>query len=248
MTWLWIFGIIGCLIFLLCITRVGALVRFDGDGLALDVKFGLFRFHILPAKKKKKTPEQTTEEEKKAAEAARKKEAQKAAKKAAKEAQKQARKGEKFSVKTERLKGILADVQSAVDALWPPLKRALGRTRKGTRIHPLQLSLTVGGQADPAAGAQLYGYLHAGVWTVMPALEQVLDIPDPYIHVGVDFDSPDTCAEGEAGITLRIGTLLAVGFSVAVPALRWFLKWNKKRKRAQKQPQQVPANDANTKG
>ena len=41
---------------------------------------------------------------------------------------------------------------SAVGALWPPLKRALNRTRKGIRIHPLQISLTIGGQVDPAAG------------------------------------------------------------------------------------------------
>ena len=47
---------------------------------------------------------------------------------------------------------------------------------------------------------------------------------------GVDFESDDTSAEGEAGISIRIGTLLAVGFTVAVPALRWFLKWNKQKK------------------
>ena len=110
------------------------------------------------------------------------------------------------------------------------MKRALDRTRKGIRIHPLQLSLTVGAEGDPAVGAQLYGYMHAGVWSVMPALEKVLDIPDPYIHVGLDFESPDTSVEGEAGISIRIGTVLAVGFTVAVPALKWFLKWNKQRK------------------
>lgn len=249
MTWLWISGIVGFLIVLLCITRIGAWVKFGSDDLTVDVRFGVFRIHILPAKKKEKTPKQKAAEEQKAAEAAKKREAQKAAKKAAREARKQAQKGEKFSVKTERLKAVLTDVQGAVDALWPPLKRALNRTRKGIRIHPLQLSLTVGGQTDPAAGAQLYGYLHAGVWTVMPALEQVLDIPEPYIHVGVDFDSPDTRAEGEAGITLRIGTLLAVGASVAFPALRWFLKWNKKKKQAQKQQDALPAaSDTNKKG
>lgn len=231
MIWRWILGIIVFLIFLLCITRVGVRAKFGPEGLTLDVKFGLFHFRILPAKEKKETAERLAAEEQKAAEAARKK-----------KAQKEARKGEKFSVKTERVKGVLADIQSAVNALWPPLKRALGRTRKGIRIHPLQVSLTVGGAENPAAGAQLYGYLNAGVWTVMPALEQVLDIPDPYIHVGLDFESSDTSAGGEAGLTIRVGTLLAVGISVAVPALRWYLKWNKMKK----QPE--TAGDANMKG
>ena len=233
MTWLWILGILLFLIFLVCITRVGARAAVKDGEVTLDVKLGLFKLRILPQKKKAPDPKKEAAKEAKAAEAAAKKEAQKAARKAAKAAQKEERKGEKLSVKTERLQGVLSDVQSAIDAIWPPLKRALNRTRKGVRIHPLQLSLTVGAERDPAVGAQLYGYLHAGVWTVMPALEKVLDIPDPHIHVGLDFESPDTMLEGEAGLTICIGTLLAVGFTVAVPALKWFLKWNKKRKRQQ---------------
>lgn len=231
MTWLWIFGII--LLFLLCITRVGAYaVMKDGD-LSLDVKIGLIKLRILPQKKKVPDPKKKAKKEAKAAEEAAKKKAKKEAQKAAKAAQKEARKGEKLSVKTARLRDLLADIQSAIDAIWPPLKRALNRTRKGVRIAPLQLSLTIGAEGDPAMGAQLYGYIHAGVWTVMPALEKVLDIREPYIHVGLDFDSPDTTLEGEARLTIRIGTLLAVGFTVAVPALKWFLKWNKKRKQQQ---------------
>ena len=247
MTWLWILGIIVLLLLLLCVTRVGAAARFGGGDLFVDVRFGLFRIHVLPAKKKPKTPEQEEAEARKAAAEAEKKKARAAAKKAAKEAQKQARKGESFSVKTERVKDLWADAESAVDALWPPLKRALNRTRKGIRIHPLQLSLTIGGQADPAAAAQLYGYIHAAVWTAMPALEQVLDIPDPYIHIGMDFESPDTALEGECGVTLRIGTLLAVGVSTAIPALKWFLQWKKKRKQTQKEKSPA-AGEANTKG
>lgn len=232
MTWLWIVLI---LLFLLCITRVGAKASIAGGTLALDVKFGLFSFRILPRKKKAPDPEKEAKKEAKAAAAAMKKEAKKEAQKAAKAAQKEARKGEKLAVKTERLKVLLADVESAIDALWPPLKRALDRTRRGIRIHPLQLSLTVGGEKDPAAAAQLYGYLHAGVWNVMPVLEKLLDIPSPYIHVGLDFESPDTTVEGEAGLTIRVGTLLAVGAGVAFPALKWFLKWNQKKKQAKKQ-------------
>ena len=216
MTWLWILGVLLFLLFLLCMTRVGARAVMKDGELTLDVKIGLIKLRILPQKKK------DPKKEAKAADAAAKKAAKKKAPK------KETTKG--LSVKTTRLKALLADIRSAVDAIWPPMKRALDRTRKGIRIHPLQLSLSVGAEGVPAVGAQLYVYMHAGVWSVMPALEKVLDIPDPYIHVGLDFESPDTSVEGEAGISIRIGTVLAVGFTVAVPALKWFLKWNKQRK------------------
>ena len=88
--------------------------------------------------------------------------------------------------------------------------------------------MTGGGSEDPAAAAELYGYLHAGVWTAMPVLEQLLVIPDPYIHVGIDFDAPRTAVEGELGVSIRIGTLLAVGLGTGIPALRWFLRFRKK--------------------
>lgn len=206
MLWLWILGILAVLIVLLCRTRVGVHGAFGCGTLTLDAKVGLVRIRILPAKEKKK---QTAGPAKKAEKTA----------------------GEKAKKPKAPLpKPSLVDIKDAVHTLAPPLKRALRRTRRGIRIHPLQLSITVGGREDPAAAAELYGYLHAGVWTGMPVLEQLLVIPAPYIHVGMDFDAPDTIVEGELGISARIGTLLAAAFGVGVPALRWFLGYQKKHK------------------
>ncbi|MFR7893201.1 MAG: hypothetical protein ACLU38_03110 [Dysosmobacter sp.] len=61
--------------------------------------------------------------------------------------------------------------------MWPPLKKALRRTRRGMRIDPMDVSVILGGQAEPADAAQLYGELHGAVWTGMPVLEQLLVIP-----------------------------------------------------------------------
>ncbi|MDO4316028.1 MAG: hypothetical protein Q4C45_09635 [Oscillospiraceae bacterium] len=218
MLWLWILGILAVLILLLCRTRVGVRAEFGVGALTLDVKMGLFHIRILPVKEKKgKTA--------------------KAAKKAAKTAEETAKKP-----KTPLPKPSLADIRDAVRTLAPPLKRALGRTRRGIRIHPMQLSVTVGGREDPAAAAELYGYLHAGVWTGMPVLEQMLVVPAPYIHIGIDFDTPDTIAEGELGVSARIGTLLAAALGVGIPALRWFLRYQKKHK--QQTPTQAPEHAA----
>ena len=136
-------------------------------------------------------------------------------------------------------KPSLADIKDAARTLWPPLKKAVGRVRRGIRLAPLSFSLTLGGQEEPDKTAELYGYLHSGMWTVMPVLEAGLDIPDPHIHIGIDFTAAEAAVEGELGLTARIGTLLMAGLTVGIPALRWFLKYRKKMK--QQSPTKQPA-------
>ena len=211
---LWILGILVLLLVWLCLTRVGARVAMSGGSTVVDVKFGLFRFRVFPGKKKEKTSkEQAAEKSKKPKE---KKE------------------------KQPLPKPSLADIKDAVRTLWPPLKQALDRTRRGIRIHPLTISLILGGADDPAAAAEQYGYLQAAIWTGMPALEKVLDIPDPQIHTDIDFDAPKPLIQGTVGVTARIGILLGVGLGVAIPALRWFLRFRKKAKQ-QTTPAPQPA-------
>ena len=214
---LWILGILLALLVLLCLTRVGVHALF-GDALALDAKIGPFRIHILPGKKQDKKREKRAKEPK--------------------EAEKSEEKAEK---KPCFPKPSMADIREAVSVLWPPLKRALNRTRRGVRIHPMDLCVTLGGQEDPAAAAQLYGEAHAGVWAVMPVLDRLLVIPEPHIHIGIDFNASETKVEGELGVTARVGTLLAVGATVAFPALKWFLRYRKKQKKQPPEPKAATA-------
>ena len=208
---LWILGILVLLLLWLCLTRVGAQVTLSGGSTVVDVQFGLFRFRVFPGKKKSKpSKEETTE------------------------------KPEKPKEKKEKQplpKPTLTDIRDAVRTLWPPLKRALNRTRRGIRIHPLTVSLILGGADDPAAAAEQYSYLQAAIWTGMPVLEKVLDIPEPSIHTDIDFDAPKPLIEGTLGVTARIGTLLGVGLGIAIPALRWFLRFRKKAKEKPPAPQ-----------
>ena len=125
------------------------------------------------------------------------------------------------------------------------MKRALERTRKGIRIHPLDLSVTLGGLKDPAETAKLYAYLHAGMWTAMPLLEKVIDIPDPHLHVGMDFSEAETVLEGEAALKAHVGTLLLAALTVGIPALKWFLRWKKQAKLAANQPKVSERTESN---
>lgn len=216
---------IAALIVLLCMTRVGVRAVFGDGTVTVDAKVGLIRFRAYPRPpKKEKPPKEKTakqiEKEEKA--------------KAAKEAKKAQKEAEKKAKPKPDLKQIAALIRSAVQELLPPLKRALARIGQGIRIKPLQMYVILGAAEDPAAGAQLYGEVNAAVWAVMPMLEQFADIPDPYIQVNVDFDAAKTALHGEAGLSIRIGTLLAAAFGIGIPAVRWFLRMQKQQKEQQK--------------
>ena len=210
-----VLGILVLLLFLLSRLRLGVDVAVDGKVVTVDAAVGPFRIRVLPGKPKKQKPEKK---------APPKEEAPPPPKE-----------------KKPLPKPALADIRSAADTLLPPLKRALGRTRRSIRVKPLDASVTFGGAADPAAAAELYGYAHMAVWTGMPVLEQLLVIPDPHIHIGIDFDAPETAIWARVGVTLRLGTLVSVALGVGIPALKWFLRFQKKHKQPQpdKQPEQA---------
>lgn len=213
MVWLWILAVIILLIALLCWTRVGVWVAFGGEELRLDVKFGLLRVHILPAKPQKPRAEKPKKEKKQPPKEPEEKEAK------------------------PKRSFTLEDGKDALRTLLPPLKRALRRFGRGIRVRPLRLSLVLGGQEDPAAAAQAYGEIQAAVWTGMPLLERLVDVRGVYIHTDVDFMAPAAAVEGETGVTIHIGTLLAMGFGLAFPALGWFLRWRKRCKTRPPKPE-----------
>ena len=206
--WRWILGVLVLLLLLLCRTRAGVLVTL-GDALRVDVKLGWFRFQAVPGRERRKKPLKKREKEPRAGG----------------EAEKRSRSGPS-----------LAEIRDAVRTLLPPLKRALARTCRGVRVEPLRLSLVLGGKEDPAAAAKLYGELNAAVWAGMPQLERLLDIPDPRVHMEVDFEAEENRAEGTLGVTIRIGTALAVGFGIAIPALRWLLRCMKTHRKEKPRP------------
>ena len=108
----WILGILLLVILLLCLTRVGVLIRF-GEELTVSARFGFLKFQVLPEKKKPPKNEKKPEEAQK------------------KQTQKQEKPKKAFP------KPTLSDIRDAWKALWPPLKKALRRTRRGVRIDPL---------------------------------------------------------------------------------------------------------------
>lgn len=211
---LWIIGGLVLLFVLLGQLRVGVLASF-GEALSVAVRIGPVTKQIIPAPAKKP----------------------KAKKKETPAQEKPAGKKEK-----RKLGLTFAELRAALSAVWQGLQNGLRQTRRRVRIDPLQLSLTVGDD-DPAMAAEVYGWLSAAVWTVMPRLESLSQLPHPYIHTGVDFSLSATRAEGTVGVSFRIHDLLAIGAAMLGPVLRWgipFLRAKKAKEAAAKRAAAQP--------
>lgn len=208
---LWILGILAAAVIALCLVPVGVRVRLTGRAAEVDLRVAWLRIRLYPQPPEKAEKEKKTE----------------------KKRGKPAEKKPKAAKRRPALSFTRTDVWDAVRTLWPPLKRALERTQRGIRISPLNLTVTLGGAEDPAEAAVRYGKVQAAVWTGMPVLETLVEVRDPYVGIRIDFDAPETRAEGTLGVSARIGTLLGAALGVGIPALRWL---SQKKKRAKAEP------------
>lgn len=205
MTVLWcILGAIALLIILVLLLRVGVLVSLT-DTLTVLLRIGPAAIPLYPAVEKKEKP----------------------AKKAKPAAETTPKAKKKLSLDITR-----QDVQEALKAVWQALEGVLRRIGRRIRITPCEVSVVVGGPW-PDKVAEQYGLVSAAVWTVMPRLEQLIHIRDPYIHLDVDFNAPSTNVEGKLGLYLRVGDLLAIAFAAAKPLLKFYFPFRRRQKARQ---------------
>ena len=205
MTALKVIGIILLIFILIGFLRVGALIQF-GDELHVRLSVGPFRFTLLPAKEtKEKSPKKAKE------------------KKPKPDGEESKKKKLSLPKPTkEELKGLITTALSA-------LKETAKRTCKRLRIDPLEILVVFGG-TDPADIAQTYGYASAAMWGVMPHLEDLFNIPDPSLHLRMDYSAEKTRAEGTVGFSLRIRDGLHISLALLIPMLKWYLRYKKAHK------------------
>ena len=202
MTVLWyILGAIALLIIIVLLLRVGVLVSLT-DTLTVLLRIGPAAIPLYPAVEKKEKP----------------------AKKAKPTTEPTPKAKKKLSLDITR-----QDVQAALKAVWQALEGVLRRIGRRVRVTPCEVSVVVGG-AYPDKVAEQYGLISAAVWTVMPRLEQLIHIRDPYIHLDVDFNAPATNVEGKLGLYLRVGDLLAIAFAAAKPLLKFYFPFRRRQK------------------
>ena len=206
MTALYIVGGLLAVLFGFSRLRLGVRVQF-GESLTVAVKIGPKSIAIIPKpeRKTKKPKAKKPKQEKPAA--------------------------AKPQKKASRPKMGFWDIWELLKAVWQSVQRALRATGKRIRIDPLRLTVVFGGD-DPCVVAEMYGAACSGMWSVMPRLEQMAQLPDPEIHLGVDFTAERIRAEGDVGIFFRVGDFFVIGASAAGPLLRWFIRFQKQQKQA----------------
>jgi len=135
----------------------------------------------------------------------------------------------KEKVKKQRPKPSFDEIIALLKTALKALKSALRRLKRSVRIDPLTLSLKIA-DSNPAKTAQNYGYANAAVWTLMPLAEDAFDIPNPAIHLEMDFEAERIAAEGEAGVSLRVFDIVAILLILALPLGKWFFRFKKAHK------------------
>ncbi len=200
---------IAAALFLLSLLRVGVHIAF-GDELRVTAMAGPVRVQMLP--KPDKPEKEKPKKEKPSGE----------------------KKPEGGKKKERKLDLTKEDLRTALPAAWEALKKGLEKTRQRLRIDPMQVSAVLGGAIDPAGTAELYGYVNAGMWTVMPQLERLTRMPDPRIHTEIDFDAEQTKVSGQVGLSLQIRDLFTIGWAFAGPMVKWFMAMRKRKKAAEK--------------
>ena len=219
MTALKVIGIILLVFLLLGFLRVGALISFD-EALCVKLRIGALRLTLYPKAEKKPAAKEKSEE---------KSEEKKGKRKEKNKA------GKKHSIPKPTLEELIDLVRTALSALGAMIKRACSRVR----IDPLEATVVLGGN-DPSAVAFAYGAASSAMFALMPKAEETFYIPDPSLHLRMDFSAQTTTVRGRVGISLRVCDLFAILFTLILPLGKWFLRL----KRAHKHDPGNPAEQA----
>lgn len=203
MTAFLVIGGILLLLLLLASVRVGVILRF-GEQTTLKLRIGALHLTILPrGKKEKKAKTAPTEAAPK-----------------------------KSTSPKKKTKLTLLEIYDLVTAVFEGLRAMAHRAGKHLRVDPLELSAVIGG-SDPAEVAQRFGTVNAAVWSLMPQAEEILHIPDPAIHLEMDYNAPKTTVSGTVGLSFRVGNLIELAVAAARPLLRWYRAYRKAHKNGQ---------------
>lgn len=208
MTALKILGIIVLIFLLIGFLRFGAIVTF-GDGLCVRLRVGPVRLTVHPRKKKAKTKKKKADAEQPKPE--------------------KEKKPAKAKKKRPFPKPTLEDILDLIDTAFRALGAMMRRACRRVRIDPLELTVVFGGW-DPADVALAFGAANTVMNAVMPRAEETFYIPNPSLHLRIDYNQERPSAWGAFGVSLRVCDLFAIVFALAIPLAKWFLRFKKAHK------------------
>lgn len=201
-----ILGVIVVLIAAIMLVPVGADVAYEGGELRLSAKVCGMLLQLIP---KPPADETKPKKEKKP----------KKPKKKKKQPEEQAGTGEEKPKKKLDLDFSLEEIFGLVKSVL----RGLGRFGRKLSVDRFLLHYTAAGK-DPYNTAMTFGYVNGALTTLAPICRRTFDAKDVDVWTDVDFTTEKTRVDVGVALTIRIGQIFGVVFSILFGALGILIK------------------------
>ncbi|MCI7135943.1 MAG: hypothetical protein SPI09_06795 [Candidatus Limivicinus sp.] len=201
-----ILGVIIAIIVAIMLVPVGADVAYEGGKLRLSAKVCGVLLQLIP---KPPADETKPKKEKKP----------KKPKKQKKRPEEQAQTGEEKPKKKLNLDFSMDEIMGLVKSVL----RGLGRFGRKLSVDRFLLHYTAAGK-DPYNTAMTFGYVNGALTTLAPICRRSFDAKDVDVWTDVDFTTEKTKVDFGVALTIRIGQIFGVVFTILFGALGILIK------------------------
>lgn len=201
-----ILGVIIAIIVAIMLVPVGADVAYEGGELRLSAKVCGMLLQLIP---KPPADETKPKKEKKP----------KKPKKQKKRPEEQKQTGEEKPQKKLNLDFSMDEIMGLVKSVL----RGLGRFGRKLSVDRFLLHYTAAGK-DPYNTAMTFGYVNGALTTLAPICRRTFDTKDVDVWTDVDFTTEKTKVDFGVALTIRIGQIFGVVFTILFGALGIFIK------------------------
>ena len=201
-----ILGVIIAIIVAIMLVPVGADVAYEGGELRLSAKVCGMLLQLIP---KPPADETKPKKEKKP----------KKPKKQKKKAEEQTQTGEEKPKKKMDLDFSMDEIMGLVKSVL----RGLGRFGRKLSVDRFLLHYTAAGK-DPYNTAMTFGYVNGALTTLAPICRRSFDAKDVDVWTDVDFTTEKTKVDFGVALTIRIGQIFGVVFTILFGALGIIIK------------------------
>ena len=201
-----ILGVIIAIVVAIMLVPVGADVAYEGGELRLSAKVCGMLLQLIP---KPPADETKPKKEKKP----------KKTKKKKKQPEEQPQTGEEKPKKKLNLDFSMDEIMGLVKSVL----RGLGRFGRKLSVDRFLLHYTAAGK-DPYTTAMTFGYVNGALTTLAPICRRTFDTKDVDVWTDVDFTTEKMKVDFGIALTIRIGQILGVLFTILFGALGILIK------------------------
>ena len=201
-----ILGVIVAIIVVLMLVPVGADVAYEGGELRLSAKVCGMLLQLIPKPPADETKPKKGKKPKKP-------------KKKKKQPEEQAQTGEEKPKKKLDLDFSMDEILGLVKSVL----RGLGRFGRKLSVDRFLLHYTAAGK-DPYNTAMTFGYVNGALTTLAPICRRTFDAKDVDVWTDVDFTTEKTKVDFGVALTIRIGQIFGVVFTILFGVLGIFIK------------------------